>query len=162
MRPGGALASGDAATQRRLSHCCCARTPRNHPSTDCTAPLLATNLLEVTRFDPELVAWLLDRGAVVAPAAPPSSTGSSGGTGTGSGGSGGVAGPEALPATALLLRKLARELQVSRQLSKLHAGDRSSKAPSLLRRAADPWAAPTPAGRWQQPWQSCSRQTGQR
>ena len=114
------------------------------PTADPTAALLCTSLLESSRFEPELVKWLLDRGAGVA-VPPLSIPGSSSGDGAlapgtpdgGDGGGGGSGSQGPLPATAVLLRKLQRELHVSRQLSKLHAAAGAEQERWLLRRAAD-------------------------
>lgn len=108
---------------------------------DPTAALLCTGLLESSRFDPELVKWLLDRGTGVAvpPLSIPSSCSGDGGLAPGTPGGGGgesrSRGP--LPATAVLLRKLQKELHVSRQLSKLHVAAGAEQERWLLRRAAD-------------------------
>lgn len=131
---------------------------------DPTVALLCTDLLESSRFDPELVKWLLDRGAGVAVPPPPHSSlcGGSGmsirSSGMHSGcGCGMLSGELApctppssstascsfssgrgeLPATAVALRKLAKELHVSRQLSKLHVAACAEQERWLLRRAAD-------------------------
>lgn len=131
----------------------------SHCAADPTVALLCTGLLESSRFDPELVKWLLDRGAGVA--VPPASSiccsggGSDGGSSSGSaslssralapgtpcGSSDGLSPSPgrqaALPATAVLLRKLAKELHVSRQLSKLHVAACAEQERWLLRRASD-------------------------
>lgn len=112
---------------------------------DCGAALLSTSLLEGSRFDPALLKWLLDRGADAAVSAwqPESASGPDGGA--------------APPATAVLLRKLRRELHASRQLSKLHVAVTGAQEAWLLRRAADcltlllaagapPVGAPDPSG----------------
>ena len=123
---------------------CCPRPPPP-PAADCTAALLGTALLEGSRFDPTLVTWLLDRGAVVAPplasSTPGSSTNSSSDSSSdssSSGSSGGSVSQRPPSAAALLLARLGRELHVARQLSKLQAGTgRRCDVPWLLRRAAD-------------------------
>lgn len=108
---------------------------------DCTTTLLSTDFLEGSHFDPLLLKWLLDRGAdVVGPAMPSSSADSGAG-----------------PAVAVLLRKLRRELHVTRQLSKLYASAGSGQEQGLLRCAAaslvlllaagaTPAGAPDPSG----------------
>lgn len=79
---------------------------------DCTAALLETDLLQSSRFDADLVGWLLDRGASVAP---PNTR---------------------APPVAVLLSKLQRELHAGHELAKLHAGGGSGQEPQLLRGAA--------------------------
>ena len=123
-------------------------TPACCPA-DCTAALLCTDLLESSRFDPTLLRWLLDRGAGVAATPLLRASGDSHRCLQCQAGS--ACSPNeqrsdntsscsclpAMPATALLLQKLQRELHASRQLSKLHVAAGSGQEQWLLQRAGD-------------------------
>jgi hypothetical protein len=113
---------------------------------DCTAALLATDLLESSRFDPDLVKWLLDRGACVAPTEACSSQLEVSSRSEVTASCSGAPAPPAVgrrrreeqppPPVAVLLRKLQRELHASGELSKLHAGAGSGQEQQLLHCAA--------------------------
>lgn len=120
-----------ALRSRQANH-----TPLPTPcSAEPTAALLRTCLLEASRFDQALVHWLLNRGTdVAAPLQCHSSN---------------TTPPDScapLPATAIVLRKLRRELHVQHMLGDLGVAGCSTQHASLLQQAAGTLTALLAAG----------------